>query len=131
MLVTALNPHIGYEKAAQISLKAYREDISLRDAALALGYVTAERVRRLGPPGGHDASLVNGREEGLRRAEGFPSRLEENSKSARKPVFKADGRKIQIFLFRRSSLFKDLGRKFSEHEALCRRRAHIVHAAMC
>ena len=42
MLVTALNPHIGYEKAAQISLKAYREDISLRDAALALGYVTAE-----------------------------------------------------------------------------------------
>ncbi len=42
MLVTALNPHIGYEKAAQISLKAYREDISLRDAALALGYVTAD-----------------------------------------------------------------------------------------
>jgi fumarate hydratase class II len=41
MLVTALNPHIGYEKAAQISLKAYREDTSLRDAALALGYVTA------------------------------------------------------------------------------------------
>jgi fumarate hydratase class II len=40
MLVTALNPHIGYEKAAQISLKAYREDISLREAALALGYVT-------------------------------------------------------------------------------------------
>jgi fumarate hydratase, class II len=42
MLVTALNPHIGYEKAAQISLKAYREDISLREAALALGYVTAD-----------------------------------------------------------------------------------------
>jgi len=42
MLVTALNPHIGYEKAAQISLKAYREDISLRDAALALGYVTTD-----------------------------------------------------------------------------------------
>ena len=42
MLVTALNPHIGYEKAARISLKAYREDMSLRDAALALGYVTAE-----------------------------------------------------------------------------------------
>ena len=43
MLVTALNPHIGYEKAAQISLKAYREDLTLRDAALRLGYVTAEQ----------------------------------------------------------------------------------------
>ena len=43
MLVTALNPHIGYEKAAQISLKAYREDLSLREAALKLGYVTAEQ----------------------------------------------------------------------------------------
>ncbi len=43
MLVTALNPHIGYEKAAQISLKAYREDLSLRDAALALSYVTGEQ----------------------------------------------------------------------------------------
>jgi len=41
MLVTALNPHIGYEKAAQISLKAYREDLSLRQAALRLGFVTA------------------------------------------------------------------------------------------
>jgi fumarate hydratase class II len=40
MLVTALNPHIGYEKSAQIAIKAYREDISLRDAALALGFVT-------------------------------------------------------------------------------------------
>jgi fumarate hydratase class II len=43
MLVTALNPHIGYEKAAQISIKAYREDLSLREAALALGYVTPEQ----------------------------------------------------------------------------------------
>ena len=41
MLVTALNPHIGYEKSAQISLKAYREDLTLRDAALKLGFVTA------------------------------------------------------------------------------------------
>ena len=41
MLVTALNPHIGYEKSAQISLKAYREDLTLRDAALQLGFVTA------------------------------------------------------------------------------------------
>src|SRR6476659_7092397 len=43
MLVTALNPHIGYEKAAQISLKAYREDLTLREAALKLGYLTAEQ----------------------------------------------------------------------------------------
>ncbi len=42
MLVTALSPHIGYEKAAQISLKAYHEDISLRESALELGFVTAE-----------------------------------------------------------------------------------------
>ena len=39
MLVTALNPHIGYEKAAKISLTAYREDISLREAAVKLGFV--------------------------------------------------------------------------------------------
>ena len=43
MLVTALNPHIGYERSAQISLKAYREDLTLRDAALKLGFVTAEQ----------------------------------------------------------------------------------------
>src|SRR5271167_3953369 len=42
MLAAALNPHIGYEKASQISLKAYREDLTLRDAALQSGYVTAE-----------------------------------------------------------------------------------------
>ena len=43
MLVTALNPHIGYEKAAKISLTAYRENISLREAALRLGFVTPEQ----------------------------------------------------------------------------------------
>ncbi len=43
MLVTALNPHIGYEKAAQIALKAHREDLTLREAALKLGFVTAEQ----------------------------------------------------------------------------------------
>jgi fumarate hydratase, class II len=41
--VTALNPHIGYEKAAEIALKAYRDDVSLREAALALGHVTADQ----------------------------------------------------------------------------------------
>src|SRR5271169_5316529 len=43
MLVTALNPHIGDEKAAQISLKAYREDLTLREAALKLRFVTGEQ----------------------------------------------------------------------------------------
>jgi fumarate hydratase class II len=43
MLVTALNPHIGYEKAAQISLKAYREELTLREAAVRLGFLTAEQ----------------------------------------------------------------------------------------
>ncbi|MBS0610146.1 MAG: class II fumarate hydratase, partial [Proteobacteria bacterium] len=41
MLVTALNIHIGYDKAAQIAKKAHHEGTSLREAALALGHVTA------------------------------------------------------------------------------------------
>jgi fumarate hydratase class II len=43
MLVTALNPHIDYEKAARISRSAYLEDISLREAALKLGFLTADQ----------------------------------------------------------------------------------------
>jgi fumarate hydratase class II len=43
MLVTALNPHIGYDKAAQIAKKAHKEGSTLKEAALALGYVTAEQ----------------------------------------------------------------------------------------
>ena len=43
MLVTALNPHIGYDKAAAIAKKAHREGTTLKMAALALGYVTAEQ----------------------------------------------------------------------------------------
>ncbi len=42
MLVTALNPHIGYDKAAAIAKKAHEEGTTLREAALALGFVTAE-----------------------------------------------------------------------------------------
>ena len=56
MLVTALNPHIGYEKAAQISLKAYREDLTLREAALQARLPDGGAVRRVGAAGGHDAS---------------------------------------------------------------------------
>jgi fumarate hydratase class II len=43
MLVTALAPHIGYDKAAQIAKKAHKEGTTLREAALALGHVTAEQ----------------------------------------------------------------------------------------
>jgi fumarate hydratase class II len=46
MLVTALNPHIGYDKAAQIAKKAHQEGTTLREAALALGYVTAEQFEQ-------------------------------------------------------------------------------------
>lgn len=43
MLVTALSPHIGYENAAKVAKKAYEEDVSLREACLALGFLSAER----------------------------------------------------------------------------------------
>lgn len=43
MLVTALNPHIGYDKASEIAKKAYHESITLKEAAGKLGYVTAEQ----------------------------------------------------------------------------------------
>jgi fumarate hydratase class II len=43
MLVTALNPHIGYDKAAQIAKKAHKEKTSLKSAALALGFLTSEQ----------------------------------------------------------------------------------------
>ncbi len=43
MLVTALNPHIGYDKAAQIAKKAHKEGSSLREAALASGWLTGEQ----------------------------------------------------------------------------------------
>ncbi len=43
MLVTALNPHIGYDRAAQIAKQAHKEGTSLREAALASGHVTAEQ----------------------------------------------------------------------------------------
>lgn len=42
MLVTALNTHIGYDKASEIAKKAYKENSTLKEAGLALGYLTAE-----------------------------------------------------------------------------------------
>ena len=46
MLVTALNPHIGYDKAVQIGKKALAENLTLRDAAQQLGFVTGEDFDR-------------------------------------------------------------------------------------
>jgi len=58
MLVTALSPHLGYEKAARIAQKAHREHTTLREAALALGWVNeddfdrwVDPARMLGPTG--------------------------------------------------------------------------------
>lgn len=46
MLVTALNRHIGYDKAAEIAKKAHKDGSTLREAALALGHVTGEQFDR-------------------------------------------------------------------------------------
>ncbi|MCO7255338.1 class II fumarate hydratase [Dickeya oryzae] len=43
MLVTALNPHIGYDKAAEIAKKAHKEGLTLKASALKLGYLTEEQ----------------------------------------------------------------------------------------
>ena len=50
MLVTALNPHIGYDKAAEVAKKAYQENSSLRDAIIILGYMDADEFDRLVQP---------------------------------------------------------------------------------
>jgi len=46
MLVTALNPHIGYDNAAKVAKKAYAENTTLKDAAVALGLLTAEQFEQ-------------------------------------------------------------------------------------
>ncbi len=51
MLVTALSPRIGYERAAEIAKKAHREGTSLKEAALALGYVSEAEYDELVDPG--------------------------------------------------------------------------------
>ncbi len=50
MLVTALNPHIGYENAARVAKKAYRENTSLKEACVSLGYLTAEQFDQVFHP---------------------------------------------------------------------------------
>ena len=51
MLVTALNPHIGYDKAAFIAKKAHKEGTSLRDAAVSSGHVTGAQFDQWVVPG--------------------------------------------------------------------------------
>ena len=50
MLVTALNPYIGYENAAKTAKKAYSENISLKDACVSLGFLTAEEFDKVFKP---------------------------------------------------------------------------------
>ncbi len=50
MLVTALNPYIGYENAAKVAKKAHQENISLREACIALGFLSAERFDQVFHP---------------------------------------------------------------------------------
>ena len=47
MLVTALNPHIGYDKAAQVAKNAHKKKISLRESAVELGFLTGEQFDQL------------------------------------------------------------------------------------
>jgi len=50
MLVTALNPHIGYDKAAQVAKNAHKKGISLRESAIALGFLSGEDFDRYVKP---------------------------------------------------------------------------------
>ena len=58
MLVTALNPHIGYSKSAEIALRAHREGLSLREAALASGALTEAQFDAWVDPKAMTAPLV-------------------------------------------------------------------------
>ncbi len=50
MLVTALNPHIGYDNAAKVAKKAFKENLTLKEATVALGFLTAEKFDELVRP---------------------------------------------------------------------------------
>lgn len=52
MLITALNPHIGYDKSAEIAKLAYEQNLSLKEAAMQLGYVSEEQFDRWVDPRG-------------------------------------------------------------------------------
>ena len=50
MLVTALNPHIGYDKAAEVAKNSHKKNISLKESAIELGYLTGEEFDKLVQP---------------------------------------------------------------------------------
>ena len=50
MLITALNPHIGYDNAAKVAKKAYEENITLKESAVALGLLSADEFEKLVKP---------------------------------------------------------------------------------
>jgi fumarate hydratase class II len=50
MLVTALSPEIGYENAAAVAKYAFKNDMTLKDAAVSLGFVTADRFDEIVDP---------------------------------------------------------------------------------
>jgi len=50
MLVTALNPHIGYDKASEVAKKAYKDKTTLREAIEELGYMTGKEFDHLVRP---------------------------------------------------------------------------------
>ena len=60
MLVTALNPHIGYENAARIAKTAYENGTTLKEEAVRLGYLTAEEFDRWVDP----AEMTGSRKSG-------------------------------------------------------------------
>jgi fumarate hydratase class II len=62
MLVTALNPHIGYDNAAKIAKKAYQEHTSLRQAAIELGLLTSEQFDQWVDP----ADMIGDRDETIK-----------------------------------------------------------------
>ncbi len=60
MLVTALNPYIGYDKAAQIAKQAHEQGTTLKEAAISLGYLSAEEFDRAVVP----EKMIGPRKEG-------------------------------------------------------------------
>ena len=59
MLVTALNPHIGNDKSAEVAKKAYKDNITLREAIIELGYLTGDEFDKLVQP----ADMINPRKK--------------------------------------------------------------------
>ena len=58
MVVTALTPHLGYDKAGAIAKHAHHHHLSLKEAAVALGHLTCRGVRPSRPPGEDDPARL-------------------------------------------------------------------------